>query len=82
MKVALLLNAIDPLIGGILIMGHRGTGKSTAVRGLSDLLPQIKVVRDCSFQCDPKDEQSFCAQCALTRVDQVKRLRRALNRFR
>ena len=63
MKLALLLNAIDPLIGGVLIMGHRGTAKSTAVRGLSDLLPQIKAVADCSFQCDPKDEQSLCAQC-------------------
>lgn len=63
MKLALLLNAIDPLIGGVLIMGHRGTAKSTAVRGLSNLLPQIKVVADCSFQCDPKDEQSLCTQC-------------------
>ena len=63
MKLALLLNAIDPLIGGVLIMGHRGTGKSTAIRGLSNLLPQIKVVADCSFHCDPKDQQSFCAQC-------------------
>jgi magnesium chelatase subunit D len=63
MKLALLLNAIDPLIGGVLIMGHRGTGKSTAVRGLTNLLPQIKVVADCSFQCDPKDEQSFCTVC-------------------
>lgn len=67
MKLALLLNAIDPLIGGVLIMGHRGTGKSTAVRGLSNLLPQIKVVADCSFQCDPKDERGLCAQCDVRR---------------
>ena len=44
MKLALLLNVVDPLIGGVLIMGHRGTGKSTAVRALADLLPEIDVV--------------------------------------
>ena len=48
MKLALLLNVVDPLIGGVLIMGQRGTGKSTAVRALSDLLPQITVVAECS----------------------------------
>ena len=47
MKLALLLNVVDPLIGGVLIMGHRGTGKSTAVRALADLLPQIDVVAGC-----------------------------------
>ena len=54
MKLALILNVVDPLIGGVLIMGHRGTGKSTAVRALADLLPQISVVRECAFNCDPK----------------------------
>jgi Mg-chelatase subunit ChlI len=54
MKLALLLNVVDPLIGGVLIMGHRGTGKSTAVRGLADLLPQIEVVAGCPYNCDPK----------------------------
>ena len=63
MKLALILNAVDPLIGGVLLMGHRGTAKSTAVRGLSDLLPQIPVVVDCVCRCDPKDAQNFCAQC-------------------
>ena len=63
MKLALILNVIDPLIGGVLIMGHRGTGKSTAVRGLTGLLPEIRVVTDCSYQCDPKDSQSLCAGC-------------------
>src|SRR5436305_2040114 len=55
MKLALLLNVIDPSIGGVLIMGHRGTGKSTAVRALADLLPQITRARDCFYGCDPFD---------------------------
>src|SRR5689334_16444228 len=61
MKLALLLNVVDPMIGGVLIMGHRGTGKSTAVRALADLLPEIDVVAGCSYNCDPKDE--LCDQC-------------------
>jgi len=64
MKLALILSAIDPNIGGVLIMGHRGTGKSTAVRGLADLLPPMKVVADCVFGCDPGDERSLCASCS------------------
>src|SRR5690349_21181663 len=61
MKLALLLNVVDPLIGGVLIMGHRGTGKSTAVRALADLLPQIDVVAECPYNCDPEGE--LCDQC-------------------
>ncbi len=61
MKLALLLNVVDPLIGGVLIMGHRGTGKSTAVRALSDLLPQIAVVDGCPYNCDPENP---CEQCS------------------
>ena len=61
MKLALILNVVDPLIGGVLIMGHRGTGKSTAVRGLADLLPQITVVAGCPYNCDPQD---LCDQCS------------------
>ena len=60
MKLALLLNVVDSLIGGVLIMGHRGTGKSTAVRALGDLLPKITVVEGCPYNCDPKD---MCDQC-------------------
>jgi magnesium chelatase ATPase subunit I len=60
MKLALLLNVVDPLIGGVLIMGHRGTGKSTAVRALADLLPQIAVVAGCPYNCDPENP---CEQC-------------------
>ena len=64
MKLALILSVIDPQIGGVLIMGHRGTGKSTAVRALADLLPEIRVVADCMFGCDPSDERRLCANCA------------------
>jgi len=60
MKLALLLNVVDPLIGGVLIMGHRGTGKSTAVRALASLLPEITVVAGCPYNCDPQDP---CEQC-------------------
>ncbi|HEX6717480.1 MAG TPA: magnesium chelatase ATPase subunit I [Pyrinomonadaceae bacterium] len=63
MKLALLLNVVDPLIGGVLIMGHRGTGKSTAVRALADLLPQITVVTGCPYNCDPQDERNLCDDC-------------------
>ena len=62
MKLALLLNVVDPLIGGVLIMGHRGTGKSTAVRALSDLLPQIAVVEGCPYNCDPESPCEHCRE--------------------
>lgn len=55
MKLGLLLNVVDPNIGGILVMGDRGTGKSVAVRALVDLLPDIEVVEGDGFNSDPKD---------------------------
>ncbi len=64
MKLGLILNVVDPTIGGVLIMGHRGTGKSTAVRALADLLPRITVVEGCAFNCDPADARNLCADCA------------------
>jgi magnesium chelatase ATPase subunit I len=64
MKLALILNVVDPSIGGVLIMGHRGTGKSTAVRAMADLLPRITVVDGCPFNCDPTDKRNLCTQCA------------------
>uniref|UniRef100_A0AAU0UE31 Mg-protoporphyrin IX chelatase n=1 Tax=Streptosarcina moshanensis TaxID=3096259 RepID=A0AAU0UE31_9VIRI len=57
MKLALLLNVIDPKIGGVMIMGDRGTGKSTTVRALVDLLPEIQVVANDPFNSDPHDPQ-------------------------
>jgi len=64
MKLALLLNAIDPAIGGVMVMGHRGTGKSTAVRGLAELLPPIWRVKGCAYGCDP-DGAELCAECSV-----------------
>ncbi len=63
MKTALLLNAVDPTIGGVLISGHKGTGKSTAVRGLVQILPDIEVVADCPFHCDPDSPADMCDAC-------------------
>jgi magnesium chelatase subunit D len=63
MKLALLLNVIAPSVGGVLVTGHRGTAKSTAVRALADLLPPVKSVRACAYNCDPGDASSLCADC-------------------
>lgn len=64
MKKALLLNAINPKIGGLLLRGEKGTAKSMAVRALAQLLPQIEVVRDCPFLCDPASVDELCDTCA------------------
>jgi len=63
MKLALLLNAINPQIGGLLIRGPKGTGKSTIVRALVDILPEIAVVRGCRFNCSPDDPTNMCQIC-------------------
>jgi len=63
MKAALLAAAVDPTIGGVLILGERGTGKSTAVRALAALLPAISVVTGCRFGCDPTANGSRCDEC-------------------
>jgi len=63
LKLALLLNAINPRIGGVLIRGPKGTGKSTAVRALADLLPEVEVVEDCPFNCNPRDPTNMCEFC-------------------
>jgi Mg-chelatase subunit ChlI len=63
MKRALILNAISNTIGGVLIRGERGTAKSTAARALADLLPEIEIVADCPFACDPNGADSLCDNC-------------------
>ena len=63
LKRALLLNAINPRIGGLLIRGPKGTGKSTSVRAIADLLPEINVVKDCRFNCNPSDPTNMCLDC-------------------
>ena len=63
MKRAILLTAVDPTIGGVLILGHRGTAKSTAVRALPALLPAMHVVRGCRYGCDPDAGNRRCDDC-------------------
>ena len=63
MKRALILNAINPRIGGVLIKGQKGTAKSTAVRALAELLPEIYVVKNCPFNCNPFDPTEMCDIC-------------------
>ena len=63
MKLAILVAALEPSVGGVLVMGDRGTGKSTAVRGLAALLPMMTVVKDCAYGCDPKAMAGLCPIC-------------------
>lgn len=68
MKLAILVAAIDPSIGGVLVFGDRGTGKSTAVRALAALLPKMRAVVGCRYACDPADAGAGCADCAALRA--------------
>src|SRR5258708_6958412 len=63
MKQALVLNAINPAVGGVLIRGEKGTAKSTAVRALATLLPDVAVVEGCRFGCAPDRPEGWCADC-------------------
>ena len=63
MKLALLIAAVDASIGGVLVFGDRGTGKSTAVRALASLLPPMKVVVGCPYGCEPSATAALCEVC-------------------
>ena len=64
LKRALMIAAVDPSIGGVLVFGDRGTGKSTAIRSLAALLPQMATVVGCSFACDPAAPAASCSHCS------------------
>ncbi len=63
MKTAFLIAAVDPSIGGILAFGDRGTGKSTAVRALAALLPKVRAVEGCPYNCEPSSPAQLCHAC-------------------
>src|SRR3954471_14541704 len=60
LKLALLINAVSPAVGGVLLRGEKGTAKSTVVRGLADLLPPVRVGAGCRFSCDPDAPDPAC----------------------
>lgn len=64
LKDALMMAAIEPSIGGVLALGDRGTGKSTAIRALAELLPEIDVVKGCQYNCAPDARSGMCEACS------------------
>ena len=63
LKTALLLNVVDPRIGGVMIMGRRGTAKSTAVRAVAEIAPPIETIDGCPFRCEPNAALGLCGAC-------------------
>jgi magnesium chelatase subunit I len=74
LKEALLMAAIDPSIGGVLALGDRGTGKSTAIRALAALLPEIETVSGCPYRCAPGAESGLCEACGTTGRKAIQRM--------
>ncbi len=70
-KLALMLNIIDPTVGGVLIRGEKGTAKSTAVRGLADILPEIEVVENCPFLLPARGAHAVCEACIDNMCDEA-----------
>jgi len=81
MKQALVLNAINPAIGGVLIRGEKGTAKSTAVRALARLLPELEIVAGCRYGCPPDNAELQCSDCS-ARVDSGETLERGSRQMR
>ena len=71
MKQALLIAAVDPAIGGVMVFGDRGTGKSTAARALSALLPPMAIVEDCRYNCEPEQRGTCPDPCTSKRTARV-----------
>ena len=72
MKLALLIAAVDQSVGGVLVFGDRGTGKSTAVRGLAALLPPMSAVKGCRYNCDPAKGCALSEGCSVGALESVR----------
>ena len=64
LRLALIVNAVSPAVGGVLVRGEKGTAKSTIVRALAALLPVVDVVQGCRFSCDPATPDALCPDLA------------------
>ena len=81
LKLALVLNGINPQIGGVLISGPKGTGKTTVVRALADLLPDVEIVDACRFGCNPQTVDFLCSDCS-AKVAKGEKLKTRMRKMR